>query len=52
VCLEGGQAALYPNQSSGVLLGATWADGLVEIPENSTLQLGDPLRFIPFGELF
>jgi molybdopterin molybdotransferase len=52
VRLEGGQAALYPNQSSGVLLGATWADGLVEIPENSTLQIGDPLRFIPFSELF
>jgi len=52
VRLEGGQAALYPNQSSGVLLGATWADGLVEIPENSTLQMGDPLRFIPFSELF
>jgi molybdopterin molybdotransferase len=52
VRLESGQAALYPNQSSGVLLGATWADGLVEIPENSTLQRGDPLRFIPFSELF
>ncbi|MBH3408678.1 molybdopterin molybdotransferase MoeA [Pseudomonas glycinae] len=52
VRLEGGQAALYPNQSSGVLLGATWADGLVEIPENSTLRVGDPLRFIPFSELF
>ncbi|MGN8143348.1 molybdopterin molybdotransferase MoeA [Pseudomonas sp. 22105] len=52
VRLEGGQAALYPNQSSGVLLGATWADGLVQIPENSTLQMGDPLRFIPFSELF
>lgn len=52
VRLEGGRAALYPNQSSGVLLGATWADGLVEIPENSTLQMGDPLRFIPFSELF
>ncbi|MCH4897817.1 gephyrin-like molybdotransferase Glp [Pseudomonas sp. B707] len=52
VRLEGGQAALYPNQSSGVLLGATWADGLVEIPENSILQMGDPLRFIPFSELF
>lgn len=50
--LEAGVAMLYPNQSSGVLLGATWADGLVEITENSTHQVGDPLRFIPFNELF
>ena len=52
VRLEAGRAVLYPNQSSGVLLGATWADGLVEVPENSTLDIGDPLRFIPFSELF
>lgn len=50
--LEAGVAVLYPNQSSGVLLGATWADGLVEITENSAHQVGDPLRFIPFNELF
>jgi molybdopterin molybdotransferase len=52
VRLEAGSAVLYPNQSSGVLLGATWADGLVEVPENSTHGIGDPLRFIPFNELF
>lgn len=52
VRLEAGGAVLYPNQSSGVLLGATWADGLVEVPENSTHGIGDPLRFIPFSELF
>ena len=52
VRVEAGSAVLYPNQSSGVLLGATWADGLVEIPENSTHRVGDPLRFIPFSELF
>jgi molybdopterin molybdotransferase len=52
VRLEAGSAMLYPNQSSGVLLGATWADGLVEIPEHSTHNVGDALRFIPFNELF
>ncbi|WP_333989560.1 molybdopterin molybdotransferase MoeA [Pseudomonas sp. S3(2024)] len=52
VRLEAGRAVLYPNQSSGVLLGATWADGLVEVPENSTHNIGDELRFIPFSELF
>ncbi|WP_207161267.1 gephyrin-like molybdotransferase Glp [Pseudomonas fluorescens] len=50
--LEEGRAVLYPNQSSGVLLGASWADGLVEIAEGCTLQAGDTVRFIPFGELF
>lgn len=50
--LEGGRAMLYSNQSSGVLLGACWADGLVEIPEGCTLQVGDTARFIPFSELF
>jgi molybdopterin molybdotransferase len=50
--LEQGRAVLYPNQSSGVLLGASWADGLVEIPEGCTLQVGDMTRFIPFCELF
>ncbi|HEF4762055.1 TPA: molybdopterin molybdotransferase MoeA [Pseudomonas putida] len=50
--LEGGCAVLYPNQSSGVLLGASWADGLVEVLEGRTLQAGDTVRFIPFSELF
>jgi molybdopterin molybdotransferase len=50
--LEAGRAVLYPNQSSGVLLGASWADGLVEIPEGCTLEVGDMARFIPFSELF
>ncbi|MGZ0782967.1 molybdopterin molybdotransferase MoeA [Pseudomonas saponiphila] len=50
--LEQGRAVLYPNQSSGVLLGASWADGLVEVLEGHTLQVGDPARFIPFSELF
>jgi molybdopterin molybdotransferase len=50
--LEAGRAVLYPNQSSGVLLGASWADGLVEIVEGRTLDVGDTARFIPFSELF
>lgn len=50
--LENGRAVLYPNQSSGVLLGASWADGLVEVLEERTLQTGDSARFIPFSELF
>ncbi len=49
--LEQGRAVLYPNQSSGVLRSASWADGLVEVLEHTTLTEGDSLRFIPFSEL-
>jgi molybdopterin molybdotransferase len=49
--MENGRAVLYPNQSSGVLRSAAWADGLVEVLENSTLAEGDLVRFIAFSEL-
>jgi molybdopterin molybdotransferase len=42
---------LYPNQSSGVLTSAVWADGLVDNPAGSTIAHGDVVRFIPFSEL-
>jgi molybdopterin molybdotransferase len=43
---------VYPNQSSGVLTSAVWADGLVDNPAGSTIAKGDTVRFIPFAELF
>ena len=49
--LENGRAVLYPNQSSGVLRSAAWADGLVEVMEECTYAEGDALRFIPLSEL-
>ena len=49
--LQDGRALLYPNQSSGVLRSAAWADGLVEVLENRTLNEGELLRFIPLSEL-
>ena len=49
--IEQGRAVLYPNQSSGVLRSAAWADGLVEVLENRTLVEGDSVRFLPFSEL-
>ncbi|PVZ20353.1 molybdopterin molybdochelatase [Pseudomonas sp. URIL14HWK12:I9] len=50
--LEGGRAVLYPNQSSGVLRSAAWAQGLVEIPEGETFSPGAPVAFIALSELF
>ena len=49
--MQNGRAVLYANQSSGVLRSAAWADGLVEVLENSTLAEGDNVRFIAFSEL-
>ena len=49
--LEQGRAVLYPNQSSGVLRSAAWAQGLVEVLEERTLQAGESVIFIPLSEL-
>lgn len=40
-----------PSQSSGVLSSACWSHGLAVIPENQTLEVGDPVSFMPFAEL-
>lgn len=49
--LQDGRALLHPNQSSGVLSSAAWANGLVEVCEGQTLEEGDRVRFIPLSEL-
>jgi molybdopterin molybdotransferase len=49
--IEMGQAALFPNQSSGVLTSLAWADGLVDVDAGITVNPGDPVRFIPLAEL-
>jgi len=41
----------YPNQSSGVLSSACWAEGLAVVPENTTITLGDPIVYYSFAEL-
>jgi molybdopterin molybdotransferase len=42
---------LFPNQSSGVLTSAVWADGLVDNPAGNTIAPGDPVSFISFSDL-
>ncbi|MCY1275861.1 Molybdopterin molybdenumtransferase [compost metagenome] len=49
--LEEGRAVLYRTQSSGVLRGVAWADGLVEVREGRTLAEGEMVDFIPLSEL-
>ncbi|MDO8419008.1 MAG: molybdopterin molybdotransferase MoeA [Rubrivivax sp.] len=42
---------LYPNQSSGVLTSAVWADGLVDNPPGQAIGRGDRVTFLPLAEL-
>jgi molybdopterin molybdotransferase len=46
-----GALELFPNQSSGVLTSAVWADGLVDLPAATPVQQGDVVRFLPLAQL-
>ncbi len=51
---ESGQAraTVYKASGSGMLSSLTWADGLVEVHEDTgDVNVGDAVRFIPFSEL-
>lgn len=43
--------ALYPNQSSGVLLSASWGDGLVVQAPGQDITEGDTINFLPYQSL-
>lgn len=43
---------IYPNQDSGVLTSTVWADGFVEIAENTTVRAGDRVNYLPFTQFF
>jgi len=47
---NGPTAQAFPRQGSDVLSSVAWADGLVEIAENTTIQPGDSVRYLPFAE--
>lgn len=42
---------LFPNQSSGVLTSAVWADGVVDNPSGQAIRAGDIVSYLPFAEL-
>jgi molybdopterin molybdotransferase len=48
---DGPVVTSYPNQSSGVMSSACWADGLAVIPENTTINQGDSVTYYSFAEL-
>ncbi|TBW58199.1 molybdopterin molybdenumtransferase MoeA [Marinobacter halodurans] len=41
----------HPNQSSGMLSSACWAEGLAVVPEDTMVNRGDPLTFLSFTDL-
>ena len=41
---------LFPNQSSGVLTSAVWADGVVDNPPGNVIKPGDQVQFISFSQ--
>ena len=47
---EGG-LELFPNQSSGVLTSAVWADGLIDNPPGQAIARGDRVAFLPLATL-
>ena len=46
-----GRVELFPNQSSGVLTSAVWADGLVDNPSGQVIRRGDVVRYLPMTSL-
>jgi len=51
VRVQDGQLVAHSNQSSGVLSSAVWADGLALIEAGQTVQIGQPVAFLPFSGL-
>ncbi|MFT7674662.1 MAG: molybdopterin molybdotransferase, partial [Gammaproteobacteria bacterium] len=43
-------ATIYANQDSGVLTSTVWADGFVEVPEQTTISCGDWVDYLSFSE--
>jgi len=51
VRVEQGVAVLHPNQSSGVLASASWANALAVIPIGATVAAGDDIEVLLLSEL-
>lgn len=43
---------LYPSQDSAVLTSTAWADGIVDNPAGQAIRKGDPVRYLPYTELY
>lgn len=47
-----GHAEVFPSEGSGRISSLSWADGLVELPDEACdITLGAPVRYVPFAGL-
>ena len=45
-----GHVEIFHSEGSGLIGGLSWADGLVELPdEGVTIRHGDPVRYLPYS---
>ncbi len=45
-----GSAEIFHSEGSGLIGGLSWADGLVELPEDGReIAPGDPVRYVPYA---
>lgn len=42
---------LWPNQGSGVMSSLAWADGLVDLPAETQVKVGDKLQYLSLADL-
>jgi molybdopterin molybdotransferase len=49
---RGPELGLHPNQGSGVLSSASWADGLAVVKIGEAVAVGDMLEYMPFQGLY
>ncbi|MGD1881232.1 MAG: gephyrin-like molybdotransferase Glp [Paracoccaceae bacterium] len=48
--LRDGRVEVFPSEGSGRISGLSWAEGLVDLPEEGRhIRPGDPVRYIPWG---
>ncbi len=48
--IRDGQAEVFKSEGSGRISGLSWAEGLVELPdEAAVIEVGTPVRYIPFA---
>ena len=45
-----GRAEVFASEGSGRISGLSWAEGLVELPDDAVdIKCGDLVRYIPYG---
>lgn len=42
---------LHANQNSAALASTVWAEGLIDVPPGTVIARGEPVRYLPYGDL-